>query len=79
MDYTPEEFVKAMAKSLAYELSTSDIGALREFLGAMHAEIELMDKVLQLEDVSEQERLISESYYCLLDEVANMEVSWKKI
>ena len=75
----PEEFVKLMAKSLAYELTTTDIDFLREFLTVMIDDMKFMNGLLHLEDVSEQQRRICEAHWCFQPAIDNLEVSWKNV
>jgi len=75
----PEEFVKLMAKSLAWELTTTDIDFLREFLPVMIEDMKLMDRILNIEDVSEQKTYISISYWCFQPGIDKVEASWKNV
>ncbi len=79
LELMPDEFVKRMAKNLAYELTTKDTDFLREFLPVMIEDMKLMDRILNIEDVSEQKTYISISYWCFQPEIDNVEVSWQNI
>jgi hypothetical protein len=75
----PDEFVKLLAKSLAFKLTYTNNNFLRQYLPNMIAEMELIQKILSTDDVDTQKSLISTSSWNIPYVAANAELAWTNI